>query len=847
MKIFFVSLLAMCSLSGAFTLPDGYAYVSPTPGAHYVSAHSPIIVRFQQLDPSRLRNKKSCIQVEDENGIVSGTSILASDSRTLIFQPDKPFPAGATINVALNPKTDANLDIIHSARYIFHVAHDESATPIESVLSKPSDTQSNRITTEGSAPRIMPNGVSVPSDFPHIEVTTQKETAEGYLFLNHWREQNPYNIIFNNDGSPVWYARQQNGDRRWNFKVQENGLITMLQRAGGLKYKSYNENFNPVDEYAASAGYLTDEHEFILLDNGHYLLFGLRTVNVDMSQFVEGAQTDVRVHESTIQEYTADHQLIFNWPALEHLQDGLPFAHDFHQKVTAFAFPHMNAIDIDDDGHILLSSRNLDEITKINRQTGEIIWRLGGEHNQFTFVNDPLNGFNWQHDVRSLGDGYYSLFDNGREHNPSRSRAVVYKLDTENKTATLVWEFGNPPRTDISFYMGNVQKLPNDNFLINWAANYRPKATEVTPDGEVVYEMNFVDDYACYRTFRFPWHGKLDAPYLVVESGVNYLSLIFNKFGDADVDYYKIYAGTDPHPTTLLDTCRTTLKQIYDLEDQQKYFFRVTAVSADGRESVFSEDKSGFVIKKAPNENMLNNSDFANSKQSWLLKVVEPSKATWETTSQEAHIMIENSDGNPESITLRQGKIFLARNTQYTLEFDVWAAAPRSLEVQLCDIKRPDVDLASIGSLSLSRSKQHHSYPFTISGNVVLDAELKFLLGADVHDVFLDNVQLFQKGISAAENSDADNVPTIGFQLFENYPNPFNATTTLRFSLPTARRVRLTLYNLLGEELLTILDEERDAGEHRVSFDAKDFASGLYFVNLSSDGFSETRKVLLQK
>ena len=78
----------------------------------------------------------------------------------------------------------------------------------------------------------------------------------------------------------------------------------------------------------------------------------------------------------------------------------------------------MNAIDVDTDGHILLSSRNTSEVTKINRDTGEIIWRLGGTHNQFTYVNDPLTGPRNQHAIRAVGTNRYTLFDNGNVHSP---------------------------------------------------------------------------------------------------------------------------------------------------------------------------------------------------------------------------------------------------------------------------------------------------------------------------------------------------------------------------------------------------------------------------------------------
>ena len=96
----------------------------------------------------------------------------------------------------------------------------------------------------------------------------------------------------------------------------------------------------------------------------------------------------------------------------------------------SFDFSHMNAIDIDTDGNILLSARNTSEVTKINRDTGEIIWRLGGAHNQFTYVNDPWNGTRNQHAVRMVTTNDYTMFDNGNLHNPSMSRGVEYVLDT---------------------------------------------------------------------------------------------------------------------------------------------------------------------------------------------------------------------------------------------------------------------------------------------------------------------------------------------------------------------------------------------------------------------------------
>ena len=95
-----------------------------------------------------------------------------------------------------------------------------------------------------------------------------------------------------------------------------------------------------------------------------------------MSQIIEGGQADAIFLETSIQEFTPNQELIFNWPGLEHLRDGLPYLEIDDPKSGYFRFPHMNAIEVDIDGHFLVSSRLLSEVTKINRQTGEIIWRL---------------------------------------------------------------------------------------------------------------------------------------------------------------------------------------------------------------------------------------------------------------------------------------------------------------------------------------------------------------------------------------------------------------------------------------------------------------------------------------
>jgi hypothetical protein len=80
-----------------------------------------------------------------------------------------------------------------------------------------------------------------------------------------------------------------------------------------------------------------------------------------------------------------------------------------------------------------------------------------------------------------------------------------------------------------------------------------------------------------------------------------------------------------------------------------------------------------------------------------------------------------------------------------------------------------------------------------------------------------------------------------------NYPNPFNPTTDIVFSLDKARNIRLAVYDVNGREVARLANGNMSAGRHTVSFDGHNFASGVYFARLTSNGMTETRKITLLK
>ena len=93
---------------------------------------------------------------------------------------------------------------------------------------------------------------------------------------------------------------------------------------------------------------------------------------------------------------------------------------------------------------------------------------------------------------------------------------------------------------------------------------------------------------------------------------------------------------------------------------------------------------------------------------------------------------------------------------------------------------------------------------------------------------------------------DEDELPK-QYVLSQNYPNPFNPSTTIHFELPRAAHVILKVYNILGEEVVTLIDEEKTAGKYDVKFDGMRFSSGVYVYRLTSGDFVSTKKLILIK
>ncbi|MBZ0269988.1 aryl-sulfate sulfotransferase [bacterium] len=426
---------------------------------------------------------------------------------------------------------------------------------------------------------------SLPADFPSFQITTLDNPDDGYLFLAREGGGTPYTMILDNTGFPVFF-RSTSGLAR-DFKMQPSGVLTYYERSTDFSgYRALDSTYTVTDEWLPQGGWgELDSHDIQLLPNGHALLFYYDERPVDMSVVVPGGHPAAIVTGLVVQEVDAAKNVVFEWESWDHFE--ITDATTLDLTAPSIDYVHCNAVELDTDGNILISSRHLDEITKIDRATGDIVWRMGGSRNEFTLVGDT-QWYTRQHSVRRTDAGTLTVFDNGNLSTPQESRVVEYQLDEVNKVATFVWEFRNTP-AEYAAFTGSGQRLPNGNTLISWGP--LGIVTEVRPDGSKAFEMNFTTPgERTYRAFRFPWDGVAAAPYVWAAAEPDSVTLDFAKFGDPDVARFHVYRDASPNPTTLVGSTAANFFVLDDVMPSDTLYVRITAEDSLAVESPFSNE-----------------------------------------------------------------------------------------------------------------------------------------------------------------------------------------------------------------------------------------------------------------
>jgi hypothetical protein len=332
----------------------------------------------------------------------------------------------------------------------------------------------------------------LPSDVPRFSTVGSSPTP-GYVVF----AAGLYGLVIDNTGRVVWYHRFANG-LGLSFAAQPVGrYVARLVTPDPSDVEPWVE-LDPLGNttrmIGCALGLQPRFHDLLVEPDGAYWIMCDEVRTLDLT--AAGGVANARVIGTAVHHISASGALLLQWSPFDHFAttDVGPVT----PADTLVNWTHGNALDIDTDGNLLVSFRNLNEITKIDAATGRVIWRLGGRRNQFTFLDTPMPAFSQQHSIRAGGSGSLLLLDN--VGNPNESGAERYVLDERAMTARLVRSYVSLPRV-VTQIGGSTQPLPGGHTLVSFGTAGRVEEYDAV--GSVVWRIEGNAGYV-FRAQRIP-------------------------------------------------------------------------------------------------------------------------------------------------------------------------------------------------------------------------------------------------------------------------------------------------------------------------------------------------------
>jgi hypothetical protein len=340
-------------------------------------------------------------------------------------------------------------------------------------------------------------------------------TPDGYLFIAPTSGPGQRGtLIFDNHGEPIWFRpvtpvsatafrastlRGKSVLTWWEGTYSNEGL-------GHGVYVIVDSSYREVARIKAGGYRDGDLHEFRLTDEGTALVTKNAGVRRDLTAY--GGGPNGLLYSGVVQEVAIPSgRVLFEWTSLDHV--AVEESHALPNR-NHFDYFHINSIDVDADGHLLVSARNTWAVYKIHRRTGKVLWRLGGRKSDFAMGPGTVTA--WQHDARSHDGGrVISIFDNGAAPQvQTQSRVILVRLDLQRMRATLERAYKHRPNRVVAKFMGSGQVLPDGGVVAGWGSE--PFVTEFAPNGSIRFEALMPKGGQNYRAFRFPWKGAPSVP-----------------------------------------------------------------------------------------------------------------------------------------------------------------------------------------------------------------------------------------------------------------------------------------------------------------------------------------------
>ncbi|MCW3057599.1 MAG: ArsR family transcriptional regulator [Solirubrobacterales bacterium] len=514
--------------------------------------------------------------VGSSSGHHAGRLRSYSSSAGASFVPTKPFNPGERVSVHARLRSAAGRSTTLSSSFTVAQRASVALTEFPTTAGTPADVQSFQ-----SEPKLHPPVVTV-------HQAAGATSAPGYVFAGPFIGPGQYGpMIFDSAGNLVWFHAVPDGEDAADFRTQsfhgKNALTWWqghtLQFGYGLGVNVIaNANYKAVAVVRAGNGLKADEHEFIVNDDGSAYVLAYSPVQTDLSS--AGGPASGIALDGVIQRIDVHTGLVmWEWHSLGNISLDESYSKVPAVPTNPFDYFHINSLETDSHGNLLISARNTWGVYDISTASGLVMWRLGGKKS--TFATGPGVSFAYQHNALWLPGGLISVFDDeGAPTVKAPSRGLVIKLDLKHKTATLSNQLVRTPAL-VTGSQGNLQALPGGGWMVGWGG--LPNFTEFNAQGQVIYDAQLPRGEFSYRVYREPWAGQPTTPPAISARRAGGATSVYASWnGATTVASWQLLTGTSAGQLTAVSTTPRTGFET-TIPAPTSAFVQVRALSPSGR------------------------------------------------------------------------------------------------------------------------------------------------------------------------------------------------------------------------------------------------------------------------
>jgi len=460
---------------------------------------------------------------------------------------------------------------------------------------------------------------TLPDGFPSGTLTihsNKSQLAPGYVWTSQFTNDNygKLNIMMTDHGDPVFFDVSRvmsyfapTGDGTQSIMAVYDSFMTLA---------AFGEDYEETERTSTQHGHIANQHDYMILENGNGMLFIYDPQQLDLTRLrpeLLGASSSTWAVGLVLQEVTPEGYCVFEWRMWDHLPSSWQDT-EIPVRENIWDIAHANSVDEGPDGNFLVSLRALNEVIKIDRTTGAVLWRLGGKRSSFEIVGDPNGQFAAQHDARDLGGDIITLFDNAVRTGDTHARAMDYALEFDGDGTPTVarvesmWDSGMR-----AYAKGSYRRLdngnravclgfdvpdkfnPNDQEIQEENVVGNPFYAETSPSGSWLVSLRWDGPYHSYRSVKAPWTGRptwQPVALLDNDNGDGLLQLHFSWNGATNVAKWRVMQG--PVADDVSEHLETVIKTRFehwvavDAGRSQCLFFQVVALADDDSVMAYS-------------------------------------------------------------------------------------------------------------------------------------------------------------------------------------------------------------------------------------------------------------------